>query len=1794
MTDKTSSSRELPVLFKSEKDGVIYKHSQILFLDKHPRLKVPEYMPSRSARLERIKERSRKKSTSISRPRIRRKTRLVNHEILFHAPPKQKSGRTKAGIQRESSRRGRGKSAKRGEMREKFESSIVKDGKFILGNPLIEISDGAHILADPELAEKLYPRPEYDGVLAQPWEEDIKWESREPWNTTKNRNSSLLPEIEENDSNSDLEEDGKEQKGASQVAVPGPSAQAIGTGGGLASFGQRGGDRGNSFSFTSPTISLTPNPTSSSSDIPALESFGATNTHNLYHQRSKLQMEWARRWRPRKTASNAGFGEGGSKLVSKKRLQIASYAAARDLEFKRKQRKALEQKRRNKQTPMPDLKSNAGTNGSGCWGLVDRSKAEEIVKAWVQTWDTDTRTRVGDDFESYAMRLKKREKTNSMHIMSGRSDVVSPPFDAVPRGTPQQLEALRTYLRYQLSTRKRLPGEPLLTALLPPPPTPKRYLSMDTDEDSDSEPKMTLTVTDLVEICSFGLKGVAERLRAKMDEKDELSQSEINRRNAMRYLSNPNFTVQETKKSKWKERKPSGSKDTVAQGLTDKERRDRILALRRVGDVGKEYWMDTIIWDDTRGAERPPLTQLLLDMNDLNMIFEEDLPINQEDDTEEGVGDVIARSFLTAPKETVEKDSDNEEEENDEDNDNSGLPHEQPPKNLDPFNLSNDYTDKYRQRLDEKKVVREVAVTHSRPAKMLYQPWFRYKLSLRELLRLHRPKISEKGPFLVPANSRMPIIIGEKAGPPDDKRLKWVKKAKQLSASEGCLALFEYIEQNPPILGNTGMCSLITTYHRKRSVEEELKPPTRDLGRAQILNVKDDSPLELGNIEPGKPVQCIVNKMYMAPIFKQRMDRTPNSQNLFLLVYRPSKGAWVIRRLPPTYTVGQTQPKEEVLEPYTKKAQELMKKRVKVYARRELAADPAKDLKKFSSEVDHLFASKLERNVRLDKVVTEERNRLQPGEQPNENILEELCPPESVCLYQSMAAGYERLIRVGIPEVLAPSIHSGRKCTVEKFVEFVKKLKKTPRITIVGGSEGKKHQPKPPPPLTSEGVFEAVNVAEFIRQEIELMPWNLTKSFRLFASDRKQLDKDGVGNPLKSGQGVSYTIDFTDGKAQDEQDENEEEREGKALIRRNTEGGVTGKENDLRSLSMQEMAGLLEELQVSAEVIATLSRWDRVNKIRSLALQKVMNRQDLARWAKYARVEEKSSSKRMEFHKQEVRRIFKEQCQILARGGDTKDEPDLVKPRENSLLDQKLKISSYKSGLRDGDEEDDDSSEDEDQQEGQGGEAVMQGFSGEGKVKVDAIKETRWWYDHEADEWKMEIVIIKEQRYVREFKKDLRDGADRLRSLCEADREIGKAPPCYFDWSSSSQLHSARGGRGGGVYQNKRCGRCGQLGHTRQSKTCPDFPGSSGILRRRMTPNLNFTGSSTLTINMKAIKREKQRANAEAKRRKAESEAKRKAAAEAIRNSQRKKPPARHRGDPFIRMATALDHIMKTIKSKFSRDQRVAVFEKPVDTKIWKDYTEKVKTPMDLSTIQSKITGRKYHSRQGFLRDISLIYQNSSTYNGEQNPFTTAAQQIVNQARDQLEKDSKNFDDVEEDIKRYRMKNGMLEVIKVMKDHYLSDFFREPVSKKTFPHYYKKVANPMDLSTLEKHVKAFRYRTPEDFWKEAAMIQSNSAMFNGPTHSVTLKAKGLLEAGREASKQLIEHLPIPAPRQPTMKRKRKRTGKGSTPRVRLRTGGKTPGSVRSRGGIPASPARLPSVSGPTQPAGGSDSPIDIL
>ena len=51
-------------------------------------------------------------------------------------------------------------------------------------------------------------------------------------------------------------------------------------------------------------------------------------------------------------------------------------------------------------------------------------------------------------------------------------------------------------------------------------------------------------------------------------------------------------------------------------------------------------------------------------------------------------------------------------------------------------------------------------------------------------------------------------------------------------------------------------------------------------------------------------------------------------------------------------------------------------------------------------------------------------------------------------------------------------------------------------------------------------------------------------------------------------------------------------------------------------------------------------------------------------------------------------------------------------------------------------------------------------------------------------------------------------------------------------------------------------------------------------------------------------------------------------------------------------------------------------FMKPVNRKAMKHYYDMIKQPMDLSTMSTKLEKQQYHSRQEFLDDFELIYNN--------------------------------------------------------------------------------------------------------------------------------------------------------------------------------------------------------------------------
>lgn len=54
----------------------------------------------------------------------------------------------------------------------------------------------------------------------------------------------------------------------------------------------------------------------------------------------------------------------------------------------------------------------------------------------------------------------------------------------------------------------------------------------------------------------------------------------------------------------------------------------------------------------------------------------------------------------------------------------------------------------------------------------------------------------------------------------------------------------------------------------------------------------------------------------------------------------------------------------------------------------------------------------------------------------------------------------------------------------------------------------------------------------------------------------------------------------------------------------------------------------------------------------------------------------------------------------------------------------------------------------------------------------------------------------------------------------------------------------------------------------------------------------------------------------------------------------------------------------------------------PVKEKDFPNYYSQIETPMDLSQIRMKINENSYATREEFLSDIRLIYNNSSKFNG--------------------------------------------------------------------------------------------------------------------------------------------------------------------------------------------------------------------
>ena len=79
-------------------------------------------------------------------------------------------------------------------------------------------------------------------------------------------------------------------------------------------------------------------------------------------------------------------------------------------------------------------------------------------------------------------------------------------------------------------------------------------------------------------------------------------------------------------------------------------------------------------------------------------------------------------------------------------------------------------------------------------------------------------------------------------------------------------------------------------------------------------------------------------------------------------------------------------------------------------------------------------------------------------------------------------------------------------------------------------------------------------------------------------------------------------------------------------------------------------------------------------------------------------------------------------------------------------------------------------------------------------------------------------------------------------------------------------------------------------------------------------------------------------------------------------------------------------------------------FKKPVNLEEVPDYTEFIKHPMDLETMEKKLEARKYYrDKESFVKDVKLIFDDAKTYNKPTTIYYKYAVNLEEYIKPQLE-----------------------------------------------------------------------------------------------------------------------------------------------------------------------------------------------
>ncbi|KAK0363570.1 hypothetical protein LTR91_020358 [Friedmanniomyces endolithicus] len=402
------------------------------------------------------------------------------------------------------------------------------------------------------------------------------------------------------------------------------------------------------------------------------------------------------------------------------------------------------------------------------------------------------------------------------------------------------------------------------------------------------------------------------------------------------------------------------------------------------------------------------------------------------------------------------------------------------------YNISNDEAYDLLKENHQHKVrstLGNAAVEHSLPATKLQYPFYKVSLDPKSKRSFHRPALHLKDWETKPQKDFR--VVKLKTIKRKERRGREVKDlfatAESLAFNDNSnMLLLEYSEEAPAMLSNFGMGNRLVNFYRKRNADDQERPK-RDIGETQVLLTQDKSPFgNFGHVDQGEVVPTLQNGLFRSPIFQHQAKPT----DFFVAISSTHEygSRMYMRNVENLYTVGQQFPVAEVPGEHSRRVTDAAKKRLRALAyriytkvqdgsRRDKVLDNQTLMKHLKNHDMPQTRSKMREFMKYDK----DRGvwNLLPGQVvPDGETLRSWVKPEDVSLLDSMQVGVQRLADLG--------------------------------LTI-----GEKDE-------------EDKDIDENSNIELQLAPWQSTKSFIQATQGKAMLKLHGEGDPTGRGEGFSF------------------------------------------------------------------------------------------------------------------------------------------------------------------------------------------------------------------------------------------------------------------------------------------------------------------------------------------------------------------------------------------------------------------------------------------------------------------------------------------------------------------------------------------------------------------------------------------------------------------------------------------------------------------------------------------------